>query len=248
MTEIAHIELTRDEARSLTDNIIGRVVDLLPLIKQAYDQRADRALGYPTWHDYCTSELKGLRVPLADRPAMVAELRETGMSTRAIGSALGTSAATVTRDLAAVSSETPQRVTGIDGQSYSPTRPEPTSVAPPATQMPQRQDVADTILSVVDQAWGSAPHEISDAQREAELDALMDGTVQRFRRNYAQAARQAGEITAFDPERIAEVFAGNFTRDVNDLLNRLDGWITEVRAAHRAQQRTGLRLVNGGQR
>jgi hypothetical protein len=55
----------------------------------------------------------------------VTTLRGDGMSQRAIGSALGISAATVNRTLAGVSDETPaDRVTGTDSKSYAATRPE----------------------------------------------------------------------------------------------------------------------------
>lgn len=252
MTDIVSTQLTRDEARTLTDDIRSRVVDLLPRIKEAYEGRADRALGYPSWHEYCTAELEGLRVPLADRPAMVAELRQTGMSTRAIGAALGVDPKTVRNDLGSTGEKSPvETVKSLDGRERPAIQPlRPTSVGQSPTQMPARQEVADAILSVVDESIvspiGEETDTDGDARRDAELDEMMAGTVQRFRRNYAQAARQAGQITAFAPERVAEVFAGNFTRDVNDLLNRLEGWIGEVRTAHRAQQRAGLRLVNGG--
>lgn len=81
--------LTADEARSLTDQIAKKIAGLVPLVKRAYEGRADKALGYASWHAYCEAELGGIRIPLADRPAAVAELRGAGMSTRAIGSAIG---------------------------------------------------------------------------------------------------------------------------------------------------------------
>lgn len=240
MTDLVTTMLTADEARALTDDIRRRVTDLLPLITQAYEQRADRALGYATWADYCASELSGLRVPLADRPAMVAELRQTGMSTRAIGSALGVSEGTVRNDLSTAQNYAvgqPERITSLDGRE----RP---------AKMPARQDVADAILADIDQAANTLPKPdpMDDARRDEELDDVMTGTAARFRRNYAEAAAKAMDLTTFDPERIAEVFSANFPRDVNDLLNRLDRWVSEVRAAHHDRQRSGLRVISGGAR
>lgn len=66
---------------------------------------------------------------------MSASLREVGLSTHAIGSALGVSKDTIQRDLAGVAFETPAAVTtgmdavtvtGIDGKTY------------PATPIPRR--------------------------------------------------------------------------------------------------------------
>jgi len=132
--------LTETEARELTDAIRAKLDRLVPLVKRAYEGRADRVLGYASWHAYCAVELGGIRIPLADRPAAVAELREAGMSTRAIGSAIGASEATVRRDLATASSdavERPAKVISLDGRER------------PAT-MPARQDVAEQILAEID--------------------------------------------------------------------------------------------------
>jgi DNA-binding NarL/FixJ family response regulator len=126
---LATTELTADEARHLTEQIRVRLDFLLPLVKQAFEGRADRALGYESWQAYCTAELGDVRVPLGDRPAMVAELRNAGMSTRAIGAALGISKDTAARDLASVSSETdeqPARIASLDGRERPATRPTPT--------------------------------------------------------------------------------------------------------------------------
>lgn len=141
MTEIASVEtLTAGQARVLTDEIRSDLGGLLPKVKRAYEGRADKALGYDSWAIYCAYELDGIRVPLADRPAMVAELRQNGMSTRAIGAALGVGKSTVDRDLSTVPSGTvePERITSLDGRER------------PAT-MPARQEVADQITAAIDE-------------------------------------------------------------------------------------------------
>lgn len=117
--------LTKEQARALTDDIKGRVTNLLPLVKEAFERRADQALGYATWQDYCTAELAGMRVPLGDRPAIVAELRQNGLSQRAIGAALGVSQSTVRDDLAELSTSTqlPERVVSLDGRERPATQP-----------------------------------------------------------------------------------------------------------------------------
>ncbi len=115
--------LTRDEARSLTDQIRTGLTELLPLIAEAYERRAWLALEYATWDAYCDAELRGVRVPVGHRHEAVAGLRGAGMSTRAIGSALGVSHQTVANDLASgVKSLTPEEIVGTDGKRYAATR------------------------------------------------------------------------------------------------------------------------------
>ncbi|MET8908355.1 hypothetical protein [Micromonospora sp. NPDC004551] len=117
--------LTEAEARALTAEIRARVTDLLPLIKQAFTRRADLALGYQSWAAYCDAELRGLRMPLGERQSATAALHAEGMSTRAIAGALGTSDATVRRDLrdAGATDHAPERVVGLDGKRYASSRP-----------------------------------------------------------------------------------------------------------------------------
>ncbi len=82
--------LAYTEARALTDRmrIIG--ADLLPLIRMAFESRADRALGYPTWSAYCNTELGDLvsRTPARERRAAITDLAAAGMSQRGILSTL----------------------------------------------------------------------------------------------------------------------------------------------------------------
>lgn len=92
------------------------------------------------------------------------------------------------------------------------------------------------------------PHAEDDARRDAELDAELSATTTRFRVNFSSARLRAAEITNFDPDRVCEVYAANFDREVGDLLNRLGQWAEQVKEAHRSRQRAGLRLVSGGDR
>jgi hypothetical protein len=70
------------------------------LLVEAYQRRAWAALGYSTWDAYTDAELGQvrLRLPREDRREVVASMTEAGMSTRAIGSALGVSREQVRRD------------------------------------------------------------------------------------------------------------------------------------------------------
>src|SRR5258705_8235069 len=64
-------------------------------------------------------------MPLAERQAAPAELAAEGLSTRAIAGAIGSSDATVRRDLAATGAtdDAPERVTGLDGRSHPARKP-----------------------------------------------------------------------------------------------------------------------------
>lgn len=115
---------TEHEARALTDRIKVAVEGTWLLIQEAYVSRVWAALGYETWDAYCTAEFgtARLRLPREDRQEVVASLRESGMSLRAIESATGVSRPTVIKDLRAsqvVNSSPPPAVTGTDGKTYT---------------------------------------------------------------------------------------------------------------------------------
>lgn len=102
--------LTPDDARTLTASIKTAVSVAWDLVVEAYRGRADKALGYESWDAYCDTEFDGarIRLPREERKEVVASLRESGMSIRAIAAATGSGLATVKRDLdAGVPSGTP---------------------------------------------------------------------------------------------------------------------------------------------
>jgi len=96
--------------------------EVVELVEQAKAGKAWRVLDYPSWTAYVTDRFGGRldRLQRADRRDLVARLAELGMSTRTIGEVVGVNASTVSRDLAAVASATPdQSVTGADGKTYA---------------------------------------------------------------------------------------------------------------------------------
>lgn len=70
---------------------------------------ARSALGYTSWDDYCTREFgtTRLRLPREERTEVVASLRESGLSLRAIAAATGDHYSTISRELAGVANATP---------------------------------------------------------------------------------------------------------------------------------------------
>ena len=127
--QIGEAEMTPAGARELTDRIKAAVEDVWQLIQQAYVSRAWATLGYETWDAYCSAEFgtSRVRLPREERQEVVASLRESGLSTRAIASATGMHHSTIADDLRGVGNPTPEPapVTGMDGKSYAPTRPNP---------------------------------------------------------------------------------------------------------------------------
>lgn len=125
--EVAHPVLTENQAQELTAKIYGHIDMAWELIKKAYYGRADKALGYESWDDYCKGEFHGaqLRLPLDKRREVVKTLTEAGLSTRAIASATGASRPTVTKDQKAqVGNIGPvAKVPGLDGKIRTPKAP-----------------------------------------------------------------------------------------------------------------------------
>lgn len=231
MTTVAPTELTRDEARALTDEIRSRVVDLLPRIKEAYDRRADRALGYSSWHEYCTAELEGMRIPLADRPAIVAELRQTGMSTRAIGAALGVDAKTVRNDLGSTGEISPvETVRSLDGRERPATQPaRPTPVAPTTTQMPTRQEAADAVTAGIDQ-------HLARVAVEKAMDEFLppdpDAPHREWRMNFLSAMGPTYRLMAgFAVSAVAERADEECLVELERLAREINTYCNQVRSA-----------------
>lgn len=127
--EIVDAGLSAGAARALTDRIKIGVEAVWALVTQAYTERAWSALGYRSWDDYCTREFgtSRIRLPREERAEVVASLRESGLSLRAIAAATGYSEPTVRRELAGASNDAPDApslITGTDGKSYPP-KPQP---------------------------------------------------------------------------------------------------------------------------
>lgn len=86
-----------------------------------------------------------------------------------------------------------------------------------------------------------------DARRDAELDAEMEDTAVRFRRNFSSAMRRAAEIWSFDVDRVAEVYDADFAIEIDrTFIREMSAFCARIGEAHRARQRAGLRVVNGG--
>lgn len=133
-------DLNEVEARALIDGMRVDVAGIDVRIKIAFHGRAWVSLGYSTWDAMCEAEFDGarLRIPREDRAEQVQSLRSAGLSTRAIGSALGLPKSTVADDLATARSRTveqPTEVRSLDGRTRPATKP-PRPPAPSSAAIP----------------------------------------------------------------------------------------------------------------
>lgn len=141
--------------------------------------------------------------------------------------------------------EIPQldRTVGADGKERPATRTAPATFSP--VPDPVRTNAAPFQRATPPTTAETVDHSEGDARRDAELDALMEDTAVRFRRNFGHCLAQADDLWQFDPDRIADVYASDFDRAIRPFLEEMTGWCERVTAAYR-RSRTGLRVVNGG--
>lgn len=124
--EPAPVDLTEDEARAFVKHVRASVDEIGAWIVRAVKGRAWLALGYLSWDAMCEAEFDGavVRLPREDRREAVASLRDAGLSTRAIGQALGVSNSTVAADLdCSESNSRPDQVTSLDGRTRPAAQP-----------------------------------------------------------------------------------------------------------------------------
>ncbi len=147
VTTTADDVLTPDIARVLTDAIVATVADAWGLITAAYVGRAWSALGYSSWDDYCSTEFGSLRLrlPREERQEVVASLRESGLSIRAIAATGIASKQTVERDIA-----------GVMNQDTSP---EEHHV--PDDEEHQDEDVVATVRRMAEDLFPAGPTKIT---------------------------------------------------------------------------------------
>lgn len=133
MTDIVQAPNT-EEAQARADRIRSGMRVLAAWqqdVIAAYAARDWDILGYETWDAYIDGEYgeHRVRLPREQRREIVAGMSAAGMSSRAIGTAVGSSYATVQRDLEAsdtnVSVDEPRTVLSLDGRERPATRQAP---------------------------------------------------------------------------------------------------------------------------
>jgi len=199
----------KQAARTLTDRIKVAVEGTWLLIQDAYTSRAWAELGYPNWDTYCTEEFGAsrLRLPREERQEVVASLRESGLSTRAIAAATGINRETVMKDLQVVGNQPPAEplVIGVDGKSYAASRPQPAPepadeyagaewLEPDEDAIPGQSHVLDhTDLETVAPTVQALPPEPAKPKRRPLPEAFADGA-----RDLKRATEQLTRLTQDD--------------------------------------------------
>jgi hypothetical protein len=207
--------------------------DLWQDLCRLYTGRAWDALGYGSWDDYCSAELRGgITLPREDRPTVVRSLRDAGLSTRAIASAVGVSDFTVREDLSTArnhavepSSPTggnppvdpPAEILGVNGKRYQPP-PE----RPPLTVKDWVEQEEPGFFEAM--AWRKA-----------------------FRNS---TSRWLSFFAEWDPVKVVEKFAHDDDVEYLDHIQSLEDsakrWFAELRAARSGHPAgSGLRVVGG---
>ncbi|MEV6504845.1 hypothetical protein AB0M61_01825 [Streptomyces sp. NPDC051642] len=133
MTDIVQAP-NAEEARARADRIRSGMRVLAEWqqdVIAAYAARDWDALGYETWDTYIDGEYgeHRVRLPREQRREIVAGMSAAGMSSRAIGSAVGSSHVTVQNDLQATGKNFPvegeRTVLSLDGRERPAARPAP---------------------------------------------------------------------------------------------------------------------------
>lgn len=210
-------------ARQRVDRIKTLVGAARADIIESYQQRDWTQLGYESWDAMCSAEFGTvLRLSVEDRQQAAADLRGAGMSTRAIGSALGVSSETVRRDLASTDTNVAvEEVTGLDGKKRAATRPHAEDDVPRAGLATQ-QAVQD---------WLAGDPGIRAAN---------------LRRDFARWMVNARLITTFDPAEMADLNAGQADGLPIDLVGSLFDSLADWATSYRAARPTTIRLIKEG--
>ena len=112
--------LDKGTAERLVQEIRVMDAELWEKMMDLYEGRAWIALGYSSWGELCDTEFKAnnFRIPREDRREIVMSMRERGMSTRAIGKAIGVGYDTVQREINATDrNRSVEEITGLDGRT-----------------------------------------------------------------------------------------------------------------------------------
>ncbi len=171
---------------------IHSYLETLGDIASAYAERDWVTLDYADWQSYVDGEFgaERLRLPPAHRQKAIEELRLAGMSTRAIGTAIGVSEGTVRNDLSGSGAQNyaPEPVMGLDGKTYpARSEPEPTPEPPPLVAA-----MTAAIEGVVERAENGPTWAEHELQLRARLEAG-EAVVVSLRTGFTNVIRWAEE-------------------------------------------------------
>ena len=220
--------LSAAAARELTDQIRVAVDATWHLVVRAYRERADLALGYSSWDDYCRAEFwsSRIRLPREERSEVVASLREQGMSLRAISAATGAATKTVTKDLLQVW-ESPTPAPANAGGESSPPVENATPAATPANPEPASDHALAPVIGLDGKRYRPRQRaERPATPRRAPLPDAAQRAGFEFRRVVERLERiGADDRFAANKEQVAAHLRGHLSYAIEvcqDLLDRLN--------------------------
>jgi|SRR5699024_11191187 len=179
--EIVPDEITRQEARELTDRIRVGLDTVWNDVAEAYTRVAHKALGYDSWDDYCATEFGSNRIklPKENRPEQIRSMFEQGVSIKAIVTATGVARNTVRNDLRQGGQfDPPAKQLGQDGKTY--TRPEPTVSERDWPEVPEPEPDHDSMtVALINDLRGpwrrgitSTAKKMTQKERQILIDAI----------------------------------------------------------------------------
>lgn len=171
-----------DEAKRRVDRVKSGVERIWDDLVVLYRERAWSVLGYQSWDALCDAEFGGTRIalPRQQRQEVVCDLRQGGMSTRAIASAVGVSHPTVMSDLATgkdLPVELPVKITGLDGRTRTATPNQPSAPVQPIEPWDPTEGLSEDDLAMMSQELILAPlteviNQLDEISRDAERQHL----------------------------------------------------------------------------
>lgn len=206
--EIVETTMPEAEARERLARVRSHVTAAWDDLIALHARRAWVALGHASWEALCDAELDGARIalPRQERREVVGQMRQAGMSTRAIGQAIGVSKSQVDRDLSTVpfgtvgeSStgadapvERPATVTSLDGRKRPASQPSPVAAAKHAARTSPR--------------------------------VLGGKAIDRFRDAYRTVDVAGGVDTILDDSDDLDAMAASWLTDIERSLDVLNEW------------------------
>ena len=192
---------------------------------ELWTERGWQLEGYETWDEFCVGRLGGFRMslPREERREAAAAMAGQGMSTRAIGSALGVSQPTVRRDLAGEPNDSPATTTGLDGKTY-----------PPRPPRPPRSRAED-----------SAPRDPEAVERSRQqlqdfIESDPSHMEARYVANFFKSVVPATDIPKYDAEKLAGLLDETSFYALELAVQGLSRWFEQVKR-HRRPHLIGVK-------
>lgn len=247
--EIAPLQHTADEAREHESAFLANLSGAQDHYEWIVERQAWTDLGYDTFADWWEGRIQPVMRALSMRPTreIAAKVVE---QVRAEESALPPAQRRTQRELGELVGLHPDTITGRKrhDRSGAEVPPDADLGTPPLAEsaQPPRRPPSEATAPQAREPQDE-PREDEEANLDAQLDAEMANTAARFRSNFSRAIASADDVWQFDLDRIADLYAATFERDLQPFLDEMTAWCGRVASACK-RQRSGLRLISGGDR